>query len=58
MKKQFKYFAFISYSSHDTAWGKRLQRKLEGYRMPAALCSELENDMLPPASEPIALIVK
>lgn len=40
MKKQFKYFAFISYSSHDTAWGKRLQRKLEGYRMPAALCSE------------------
>ena len=40
MKKQFKYFAFISYISHDTAWGKRLQRKLEGYRMHAALCSE------------------
>jgi hypothetical protein len=34
------YFAFISYSSHDQAWGKRLQRKLEGYRMPATLCSE------------------
>ncbi len=24
-----KFFAFISYNSHDAAWGKRLQRKLE-----------------------------
>ncbi len=40
MEKQYKYYAFISYSSHDTAWGKRLQRKLEGYRMPVTLCSE------------------
>lgn len=40
MEQQYKYFAFISYSSHDTAWGKRLQRKLEGYRMPATLCNE------------------
>lgn len=40
MKQQYKYFAFISYNSHDTSWGKRLQRKLEGYRMPATLCSE------------------
>lgn len=40
MEEQFKYFAFISYSSHDTAWGKKLQRKLESYRMPATLCSE------------------
>lgn len=30
-----KYFAFISYSRKDTAWGKRLQRKLENYRLPA-----------------------
>lgn len=37
---EYKYFAFISYSSHDTDWGRRLQRKLEGYRMPATLCSE------------------
>ncbi len=37
---QYKYFAFISYNSHDTKWGKRLQRKLEGYRMPSTLCSE------------------
>lgn len=36
----YKYFAFISYSSKDTEWGKRVQRKLEGYRMPATLCSE------------------
>lgn len=35
-----KYFAFISYNSKDIRWGKRLQRKLEHYRMPATLCSE------------------
>ena len=40
MLSQFKYFAFISYSSKDTAWGKKLQKKLEGYRMPATLCNE------------------
>ena len=36
----YKYFAFISYNSKDTAWGKRVQKKLEGYRMPSTLCSE------------------
>ena len=40
MKQEFKYFAFISYSSKDTKWGKRVQRKLEHYRMPATLCSK------------------
>lgn len=39
-KEQFKYFAFISYNSRDTRWGKRLQRKLERYRMSATLCRE------------------
>ena len=39
-KTTYKYFAFISYNSKDTEWGKRLQRKLEHYRMPATLCSE------------------
>ncbi|MGM9795915.1 MAG: toll/interleukin-1 receptor domain-containing protein [Candidatus Aphodosoma sp.] len=39
-ESDYKYFAFISYNSHDTSWGKRLQRKLESYRMPAILCSE------------------
>ena len=40
MTQHFKYFAFISYNSHDIAWGKKLQKKLEGYRMPSTLCSE------------------
>lgn len=35
-----KYVAFISYNQHDTAWGKRLLRKLENYRMPATLCRD------------------
>jgi hypothetical protein len=39
-QQQFKYYAFISYSSRDTEWGKRVQKKLEHYRMPATLCSE------------------
>lgn len=36
----YKYFAFISYSSKDARWGKRLTRRLETYRMPATLCKE------------------
>lgn len=40
MSEVYKYFAFISYNSRDVEWGKRLQRKLEGYKMPATLCSE------------------
>ena len=40
MQQNFKYFAFISYNSKDTEWGKRVQKKLEHYRMPATLCSE------------------
>ena len=39
-QQQFKYYAFISYSSRDIEWGKRVQRKLESYRLPATLCSE------------------
>ena len=39
-QQEFKYFAFISYNSKDTEWGKQVQRKLEHYRMPATLCSE------------------
>lgn len=38
--QEYKFYAFISYNSKDTEWGKRLQRKLEHYRMPATLCSE------------------
>lgn len=36
----YKYFAFISYNAKDTNWGKRLQKKLEHYRMPTTLCSQ------------------
>lgn len=39
-KETFKYFAFISYSSQDFEWGKRLQKKLEGYKIPVTLCRE------------------
>ena len=28
MNDSFKYYAFISYNAKDTAWGKRLQKKL------------------------------
>lgn len=40
MEPQYKYFAFISYNSKDTAWGKKLQKKLEHYKLPSTLCSE------------------
>ena len=40
MNNTFKYFAFISYNSKDTAWGKKLQKKLEHYKLPSALCKE------------------
>ena len=40
MNRTYKYFAFISYSSKDYRWAKRLFRKLERYRMPPTLCKE------------------
>lgn len=40
MGQEFKFFAFISYSSKDTKWGKRLHNKLEHYSLPATLCSQ------------------
>lgn len=36
----FKYFAFISYNAKDTDWGKKLQKKLEHFKLPSTLCSE------------------
>ena len=38
--QNFKYFAFISYNSKDIEWGKRVQNKLEGYKIPSTLCSK------------------
>lgn len=35
-----RYFAFISYNRKDAKWGKRLQRKLEEFKMPSTLCQE------------------
>ena len=40
MENTYKYFAFISYNSKDTEWGKKLQKKLEHYKLPATLCHE------------------
>ena len=37
---EYKYFAFISYNWKDTKWGKRVQRKLENYRLPTAICRQ------------------
>lgn len=37
---EYTYYAFISFNAKDIKWGKRLQRKLEHYRMPSTLCSE------------------
>ncbi len=33
-----EYYAFISFSSKDSQWGKWLQRKLEAFRLPTSLC--------------------
>ena len=41
--QQYKYFAFISYSSKDIAWGRQLQKKLEHYRLPARLANKRKN---------------
>ena len=35
-----RYFAFISYNQKDAQWGKRLQRKLEEFKLPSILCQE------------------
>lgn len=40
MEQKYKFFAFISYSSRNYKWGKRIQEKLEHYRMPTTLCSK------------------
>lgn len=36
--QNYRYFAFISYSTHDVRWGKYLQQRLENYRLPTSLC--------------------
>ncbi len=40
LREGYRYFAFISYSRRDLAIAHELQRHLEGYRLPAALCEQ------------------
>lgn len=47
MQREYKFFAFISYSGKDLKWGKRLQRRLESYRLPTTICSEKGLDRKP-----------
>jgi len=35
-----QYLAFISYKREDEKWAKWLQKKIEGYRLPARLCKQ------------------
>jgi len=50
-RKEFNYYAFISYSRKDEEWANWLQKKLETYRLPAAL--RQENGDLPKKIFPI-----
>ena len=36
----YKYYAFFSYNAKDIDWGKKLQKKLERFKMPAVLRNE------------------
>lgn len=42
-KREFSYYAFISYSRADEKWAKWIQRRLETYRFPTALRRENQN---------------
>ncbi len=52
-QEPFRYYAFISYSHSrsDMKWAKRLQRKLENYRLPSFLIRQLPH--LPKSLRPI-----
>lgn len=40
MGQSYKHFAFISYNTKDAKWARKIQRKLEHYRMPTTLCNQ------------------
>lgn len=42
-KREFEYYAFISYCRADEKWAKWIQRKLETYRFPIALRREYQS---------------
>ena len=41
--RQYRYFAFISYSRKDERWAKWLQNRLETYHLPAAVRKQHED---------------
>ena len=43
-ERNFKYWAFISYSHADARWGDWLHRKLECYRVPRGLIGKSSRD--------------
>lgn len=46
--KQYRFYAFVSFSSKDMKWGKTVQRRLEHYRIPAeAGCDWSDKHMRP-----------
>ena len=47
-KTTYRHYAFISYSSKDIKWAKRLQRMLETYRLPVRLRKEHMPDKVYP----------
>lgn len=50
----FRYWAFISYSHHDTSWGRWLQRALETYRVPRRLVGQpIACGVIPPRLAPV-----
>lgn len=49
MKDVFSYYAFISYKHEDEKYAKWLQKRLENYRLPAAL----QNEDIPRQAKPI-----
>ncbi len=50
----FRYWAFISYSHQDKAWGRWLQRALETYRVPRRLVGQpVASGVIPPRLAPV-----
>ncbi|MDP9142338.1 MAG: TIR domain-containing protein [Pseudomonadota bacterium] len=49
MAEQYKYWAFISYSHQDRAWGDWLHKTLETYRVPSRLVGQPSRDGQVPA---------
>lgn len=39
----YKYYAFLSYKSEDEKWAKRLQERIERFRLPVYLCKKNPN---------------